>query len=403
MKNAGRKVSLEVYNRALDTFISQRDLNAAQDILKEIHESVGRFDVITNNTLLKGLTTSRDTAQLRKMCKELENQGVRPDAGSYNCMLSAAASTSDLQQGWRTVEIREKANMRPTGHSVVVMAAAVKRANKPADVQRLYQLLQASGIGPCLDEVLFNALLQVYCRYRKQRVFESSSALDKSSMKPSLDIDASLFKACGLLGDLGRCRELWNQMVHEGAIMPNKRHIQSMLDRLVTNQLVDEAVDFLREWKSKSAETSDTLVCSTIIKGFAQSGRSKEAVEMKAESHKTDLVLYNTLMHAHAQAQTVDKFTPLLKSSHADGLTPDHFTYTSMLKAIARWAALTPPRRCSTRCSACSTSQGGVQLVLPPSRVGVHGCFHWHPVLGRLGDVHRNSILDEDRQEHDVP
>lgn len=66
---------------------------------------------------------------------------------------------------------------------------------------------------------------------------------------------------------------------------------------------VDAAVALFRKWKGKF-EGGTTIMYSTLVKGFANEGRAKDAmdmwVEIRASGVQLNVVTYNTLINAQA-------------------------------------------------------------------------------------------------------
>merc|ERR1740121_1764031 len=140
--------------------------------------------------------------------------------------------------------------------------------------------------------------------------------------------------AYSALQRVDRCNHLWRQMTEERGTEPSDIVLGCMLDALVSNGLVSEAVALFRQWKAKVG--SNMIIYSTLVKGFAAAGRTREAMELwreiRSEGIAMNVVIYNTLIDAQARAGAMDRAHELLSAMEEDGLTPDSITHSTMVK-----------------------------------------------------------------------
>ena len=69
--------------------------------------------------------------------------------------------------------------------------------------------------------------------------------------RPSVHTYGSLIKAYSSLKRIDGCWELWSEMVDYRAMVPNEITIGCMLDALVCNRQVEQAVALLQRWKER--------------------------------------------------------------------------------------------------------------------------------------------------------
>merc|ERR1719449_403224 len=123
-------------------------------------------------------------------------------------------------------------------------------------------------------------------------------------------------------------------MVEERAMEPNDIVLGCMLDALVCNGKVEEAVTLLNKWKPKVAP--NTVMYSTIIKGFANSRQSSRALDMFHEMCKLGLtfniVVYNALIDSQARVGAMDEVSKLVESMEPNGCASDAITYSTIVK-----------------------------------------------------------------------
>merc|ERR1719453_373875 len=176
----------------------------------------------------------------------------------------------------------ERAGVVVDSYTISIMMKSLKKIKDPKDVGRALELLDRSGVEVCSDEILLNTVLETCTRHRQlQRLDSILEKFTRSSIRPSVHTYGSLIKACSVLKRLDKCHQLWHMMVDECGMKPNEIVLGCMLDALVCNEKVEEAVDLLNKWKSKL--TPNTVMYSTIIKGFANSRQAQRALDMWRE------------------------------------------------------------------------------------------------------------------------
>merc|ERR1719337_286305 len=107
-----------------------------------------------------------------------------------------------------------------------------------------------------------------------------------------------------------------------------------MIDALVSEGLVDEAISLFRTWSSKVP--ANMIMYSTLIKGFAASGEPARATEMfeeaRAAGMEMNFVSYTALIDAHARAGDMVHAKVLFQQMQDDGCQPNTITYSTLVK-----------------------------------------------------------------------
>jgi pentatricopeptide repeat protein len=147
----------------------------------------------------------------------------------------------------------------------------------------------------------------------------------------------SLIKAYGQARDVVRVRELWQEMRKHG-VNATAVTVGCMVDALVTNECVEEAWDLVREVHSdeESRPLVNTVIYSTILKGFAQRQRVVETFKVFEEMEQlgipSNTITYNTIINACARCGAMSRVPPLLTSMRAGYVEPDLVTYSTLVK-----------------------------------------------------------------------
>lgn len=334
LKESFASVDIAAYNSVLDVCASAGDMKRARGLFGEM-EKITKLDIITYNTLLKGYCGLGDLRAAKDVLATMKKAGLSPDDVSYNCLINAAVSNGNFKEAWNSVDMMESNGVKADHYTISTMMKAARKGKDPRDVNRAMELLDRSGVNVCSDEILFNVVLDTCVRHRHMRRLESTvTAFTKSNLRPSVHTYGSLVKACSTLKWFEQCRDLWSTMVDQYAMEPNEVVLGCMLDALVSSGDVEDAVSLMKEWKDKFPP--NTVMFSTIIKGFATTRQASRARDMWKEMDELgvpfNVVVYNALIDAQARIGAMDEVSKLVESMEPHGCTPDNITYNTIVK-----------------------------------------------------------------------
>lgn len=334
LKDTGSKPDLAAYNCVLDVCVSSGDLARARELMAEMR-TIGKLDIITYNTFLKGFCAVGDLRGAKELLAEMEKDGLPPNDVSYNCLINASVSRNLWQEAWSTVEMMQRKDVQVDCYTISIMMKALKRNKNTEHVGRALALLDNSGVEVCSDEVLLNTVLETCIRYRDHgRLRSIVNSFSKSSLQPGVHTYGSLIKACSILKCVDKCWDLWGKMVDGRALTPNSIVLGCMLDALVCNGLVEDAVSLMQKWREQVPPNA--IMYSTLIKGFANSHQASRAMDiwhhLRESKIKMNTVVYNGVIDAHARLGMMDEVSLLIQNMEPDGCTPDSITYSTIVK-----------------------------------------------------------------------
>lgn len=271
----------------------------------------------------------------KEIIEEMKGLGFPPNDVSFNCLINAVVSKGDFTEAWRTIDIMEESGVPVDKYTLSIIMKSVKRGKDTNIVNRAFDLLDRVGVDVCSDEVLLNTVLETCIRHsqfhRLDTIIRSFAA---SSLQPSVNTYGSLIKACSSLKRIDRCWELWNFMSGHRGIVPNAIVLGCMLDALVCNKRVDDAVLLFQKWKE--IVPPNTVMYSTIIKGFANSRQAARAMAMWQEMRELRLpmnsVVYHSLIDAQARVGAMDKVSDLVEDMVSNGCELDKIFYSTIIK-----------------------------------------------------------------------
>merc|ERR1719443_2655121 len=121
-----------------------------------------------------------------------------------------------------------------------------------------------------------------------------------------------MIKAYGRAKDVERLRELWDDMIQRD-VKPTAITLGCMVDALVKNNCVEDAWDLVRKTYANESmrQSVNTVIYSTILKGFAISKQPEKLMQVYSEMKERDIacntISYNTMLDACAKCGSMDK------------------------------------------------------------------------------------------------
>jgi len=327
-----------VHNCVLDVCVSAGDMDRARSLLAEMRQ-LGHVDVITHNTLIKGYCQMGDRHAAKACMNDMAQDGIKPNDISFICLLNACVRHGNLQEAWDIIDSMRASGVKVDHYTMSIMMKAMKRVSNPKDIARCLRLLDDAKVDVCSDEILLNSVLETCIRHQEVRRLESiMHDFSKSRLRVSVSTYGSLIKASSTLKNLAQCWAYWQKIVERG-LEPTAIVTGCMLDALVCNGEVDQAVELLQEWKRRWGQPN-AIMCSTVIKGFAGRGQHVRALEMlrdlRAAGLKLTIAVYNTVLDAHARAGAVQGIAEVVELMEKDGLAPDTISWATIIKGYCQ-------------------------------------------------------------------
>merc|ERR1719388_511871 len=396
LQSSGVQLTSLAYNALLDSCVQCGKVNVALQHFKEMKD-LGLVDVVSYNTLLKAYLKQGQIVKARKLLTEMSESNIQANQVTYNEMLNALVTVKDRQEMWALVREMNAMGMRPNSVTCSIILKSLTSHSAPDDVRQAMALID--NLHEDMDEVLFASVIEACVRVGQLDLL--SSKLQQYAAKGGLaglsaPTYGSMIKAYGRARDIERVRELWGEMrAHH--VTPTSITLGCMVDALVRNSLPDEAFDLVRGIRDESeyADILNTVIYSTLLKGFAQSrqpGRVQDVFEeMKQMGIACNTVSYNTMLDANAMTGKMDRADELFREMQASGVSPDVITYSTLVKGY---------------CQAGDIDRG-YQVLNEMVANGVHepdeilynslldGCAKQHRVddaLNLLEDMHKHNV-----------
>jgi len=330
-------VDIMLYNCVLDALALNGEIEKAEALFAEVRQA-GLGNLVTYNTLMKGYCAKGDIGSAKRVLREMEVAEIFPDSATYNCVLSAAASVGDFREIWLCIHELQRRHLALDQYTLSIMMKAARRARDPADAAKALAVLdRISGMEVCADEVLLNTVLDA-CIFRKdyKRLAWALAAYDSAStqVQPTVRTYGLLIKTCSVLQQTSRCWDFWHEMTESRGIVPNDITLSCMLDALIEGKSMESALQIFRKWSGRVA--CNTVIYSTLIKGFASTGDAKQAMEvyrdMQDQGIAMNMVVYTSLIDAQARQGCMQEAAALLRRMEQDNCKPNTITYSNLIK-----------------------------------------------------------------------
>merc|ERR1719453_2172313 len=341
LQSSGVQLTSLAYNALLDSCVQCGKVNVALQHFKEMKD-LGLVDVVSYNTLLKAYLKQGQIAKARKLLTEMAESDIQANQVTYNEMLNALVTVKDRHEMWALVREMNSMGMRPNAVTCSIILKSLTAHSAAEDVRQAMALID--NMHEDMDEVLFASVVEACVRVGQLDLL-SSKLQQYASFGGLAGLTAptygSMIKAYGRARDIERVRELWNEM-RRRHVTPTSITLGCMVDALVSNGLPDEAFELVREIRDESefADILNTVIYSTLLKGFAQTrqpGRVQDVFdEMKDMGIACNTVSYNTMLDANARTGKMDRADELFREMQASGVSPDVITYSTLVKGYCQ-------------------------------------------------------------------
>jgi len=191
-----------------------------------------------------------------------------------------------------------------------------------------------------MDEVLFSSVIEACIRMRRLDLLSDMMrryAKQGGLLALTAPTYGSMIKAYGQAQDVERLWELWNEMIQR-EVKPTAITLGCMVDALVKNGCVEDAWQMVKKLGQDENFTNlvNTVIYSTILKGFAMSKQSSKVFTVYSEMRKSGVqcntISYNTMLDACARCGSMDRVPQLLEDMKSHLVEPDIITYSTIVK-----------------------------------------------------------------------
>jgi len=334
-RSNGATLTPMLCNCYLDACVQCGDLEGAKAQFTEMKE-LNFVDVVGYNTLLKAYLTQGYTKEAHELVKEMAARGFQANKVTFNELLHAKVLARDHRGVWSLMDEMHAAGVKANSVTCSILLKTLTAQSYPADVEKVIGLID--DIEETMDEVLFSSVIEACIRIRQLDVLTDLMRRYMAKggfVNLTAPTYGSMIKAYGQAGDLARVRELWREM-EDRSIKPTSITLGCMTEALVANQQPDEAWKLLHAQQAADHGCVNTVIYSTVLKGFALLRQIDKVFRVYKEMRDKDIqcntITYNTMLDACAKCCTMDRAHGLLEDMAGSAVEPDIITYSTIVK-----------------------------------------------------------------------
>merc|ERR1719191_2693390 len=311
LKQSGAPLSPLIYNCLLDACVQCGDMKGAEEYFGQMKQ-LSCADVVSYNTLLKSYLQQNRSEEAQRLLQEMTEHGLPANRVTYNELLNAKVASKDRRGMWKLVEGMKTANVTPNAVTCSILLKALTEHSHAQDVADTMELLKQTD--EPMDEVLFSSVIEACIRTRRLDLL-SEMMRKYANQGGLLTLTAptygSMIKAYGQAHDVERLWELWNEMTQR-EVRPTAITLGCMIDALVKNGAVESAWQLLHELlrDDQLSALVNTVIYSTVLKGFAMSKQVSKVFEVYTEMRTRDVqcnTITYTMLDACARCSSMDR------------------------------------------------------------------------------------------------
>ncbi|CAJ1439566.1 unnamed protein product [Effrenium voratum] len=321
----------ELQNALLHALIQCGD--AAGDTALELFNQLKaekKADVVTFNIMLRSLLCAGKREEAQALLKDMEEHGLSANKVTITELLSDRVRAEDEEGLWRIVDWMQSTEFGVTNAACSILLKRVTADSPASEVDRIFALVDRLE-DP--DEALCGAAVEAAVRASRPKL--ASRFMETLGSRKSAATYGSMIKLHGQNGDQRQVWSTWRMMA-EKSVQPSSVTLGCMVEALVHCGQVNEAAALVRETAASNAVVLNTVIYSSIIKGFAQAKQMEKCFEtleeMEVQGIPGNTITYNTLLDACAKSGAMSRVEEIFEKMRLCEVEPDRITYSTLIK-----------------------------------------------------------------------
>jgi len=136
MQDSQAAIDSLVLNVVLATGVAAGQLDATKALLKEFSQ-IGIRDVVSYNTVLKGLAKQQEIDMALKLLDEMHQAGVTPNAITFNTVMDAAVRCSRVADAWHVLARMRDAGVSPDKFTCTTLMKSCSAGSRQAHLNQI--------------------------------------------------------------------------------------------------------------------------------------------------------------------------------------------------------------------------------------------------------------------------
>jgi len=337
LKQTGVHMNSMIYNCLIDACVQCGDLESATAYFDQM-KKLNFVDVVSYNTILKAHLALGHFQEAHTLLQEMTACGLPANKVTYNEFLNALVIAKDRRGIWALLDDMEAAGLAPNSATCSILLKSMTAHSHSSDIERTMSFMNKTE--EPMDEVLFSSVIEACIRIRRLDLLSimMKRCAERGGL-PALTAPTygSMIKAYGQAGNVERVWALWSEMKERG-VTPTAITFGCTVDSLVKNGCVEDAWALMHELLKDDTRRQlvNTVIYSTILKGFAMSKQTQRIFAVHAEMRENEVqcntITYNTMIDACARCGSMDRVPALLEEMKKTHVEPDIITYSTLVK-----------------------------------------------------------------------
>jgi len=147
-----------VLNIVLSTGVAAGQLDATKELLNEF-SLLGKADVVSYNTIMKGFAQTKDGNRAIKLLDEMCEAGLKPNAITFNTAMDAAIRSSRVTDAWQVLSQMVDAGIAPDKFTCTTLMKGLPNGATPEQIAVILDLLR--NVTADCDRTLCSSLFRI--------------------------------------------------------------------------------------------------------------------------------------------------------------------------------------------------------------------------------------------------
>ncbi|KAF3780506.1 Pentatricopeptide repeat-containing protein [Nymphaea thermarum] len=307
-----------------------RQLNKGKELHAHIITTAKQPSIFVSNHLINMYSKCGDMACALQVFDEMPQRNLV----SWTAVISGLSQNGAFQEALRFLEEMRISRWQPSQFALSCAVQACAALGWVQHGKQLHSLTLKTGFGSEL--FVGSNLIDMYSKFGllvdAQDVFNGMSAKDKVCWTALID-------ACSKNGEFSEALRAFRKMNLDG--IPADQHVLCSalsacggLNSLPTGKSLHASV-------IKYGFESDVVVGNSLIDMYSKSGDVESAsLVFSLDSQMLNVVSCSTLIDGFAENDEIEKAVNIYLNLRRQGIVPNEFTFSSLLKACAGQAAL---------------------------------------------------------------
>jgi len=352
---AHKETDTVILNMVLAACVSAKQVPMAVELLNEFTQKGEnarnpRPDVVTYNTVMKGLVEQNDTFAAFKLLDEMQEANVSPDDVTYGTLLDSCIADNDLD---KANEVIDKLTTSGCTMNTVLYTTFMKgfvRAQMLEKAMQLYENMKRNP-GSCRpDLITYSVLIKANCDRRDMKAsLHLLQDMLSQGYEPDDIVLNHLLDGCCHTSNVELGRSLFMDMTHpNGTIHPSPYTLSTMVKLFGKCGKTDEAFLLVSSMEQQFKVKPSVVIFTCLMSGCIRNRKLKEAFAvfemMQAHGVPPDETTYAILIQGMIQNGSAEEAVAMVLRSPEDSRLPSE-ALNSLLHTLLSKSMLESARK----------------------------------------------------------